>query len=476
MSLWLCLRFEQLPLQALRPDTQGCEGQLLPVVVLEKQRVVRACDQAAALGVRPDMGTATVRALAEDVRLLERDPQQEQNCLQQLCCWAYSITPTLYSWRQDCLLLEIGGCLNLFRGLQPLLDRIDTDLSLRGFSYCQGLAPTPKAAWLLSHRDDDNQQDPLEQRLAPLPLKLLDDFPRQTDALAKAGLWQFGDILDLSQQALGRRCGKAFTLFMQQVLGTHYDERPDFQPPQTFSDHYWFGYEVKANQELLPAMQMLLQSLCQFLRNAQLQCQQLEWQLFGIQRQMSRLQVRCSSSQADWQEWYRLTELKIEQLQLKTGVEGLALHCESLSAGHYNSDDLFNNHGQHEPLHSLLDRLHNRLGLQAVHKIACRDEHLPEYASYSSYQVAQASSLTKETTQRRPFWLMPAPQPLGQQRQQLNWNGPLQLLAGPERIEDNWWMEAISRDYYIAQNPAGQLYWVYRDRLEKQWFIQGVFA
>ena len=68
MSLWLCLRFDQLPLQCL----SRCEQQ--PVVVLEAHRVLRANDCATALGIREDMGTATVRALAGDepLRLLER--------------------------------------------------------------------------------------------------------------------------------------------------------------------------------------------------------------------------------------------------------------------------------------------------------------------------------------------------------------------------------------------------------------------
>jgi hypothetical protein len=44
----------------------------------------------------------------------------------------------------------------------------------------RGLAPTPKSAWLLSFTDDQRAADihlPLPERLAPLPLKLLDDFP-----------------------------------------------------------------------------------------------------------------------------------------------------------------------------------------------------------------------------------------------------------------------------------------------------------
>ena len=91
MSLWLCLRFDQLPLQCLNRSEE------LPVVVLARQRVLRANDCAAALGIREGMGSATVRALVGDepVQLLERDPDAEHRCLQQLCCWAYSVTPTL---------------------------------------------------------------------------------------------------------------------------------------------------------------------------------------------------------------------------------------------------------------------------------------------------------------------------------------------------------------------------------------------
>ena len=89
MSLWLCLRFEQLPLQCLSQS----EDQ--PIAVMEQQRVVRVNDCGAALGISQGMGTATLRALADTlpVQLLERDRDAEQRCLQQLCCWAYSITP-----------------------------------------------------------------------------------------------------------------------------------------------------------------------------------------------------------------------------------------------------------------------------------------------------------------------------------------------------------------------------------------------
>ena len=71
---------------------------------------------------------------------------------------------------------------------------------------------------------------------------------------------------------------------------------------------------------------------------------------------------------------------------------------------------------------------------------------------------------------------MPQPKPLRQHGGQLYWHGALTLVYGPERIEDNWWQEAVSRDYYITRNSGGEHYWVFRDRLASQWYIHGVFA
>jgi protein ImuB len=479
VSLWLCLRFDQLPLQCLN----RCEQQ--PIVVLAAQRVLHANDCATALGIRQGMGTATVRALAGDepVRLLERDEQAEQRCLQQLCCWAYGITPTLCTWQADCLQLEIGGCLGLFQGLDALLLEVTSGISSRGYSVRYALAPTPKAAWLLSFAALDTAmaiQQPLEERLAPLPLNLLAQFASTVDSLRRAGLHTLGDVLRLPPAALGRRCGREFTHFLQLLLGQREDLQVDYHPPAAFNDEHWFGYEVKTNDELLPAVQRLLQSLCRFLRNTQLQTSEITWQLVGVDHTLQEVCVRSSSGHGDWANWYQLSRIRFERLQLRGSVEGLALSCGQLRPGQQDSIDLFRPRNQRESLASLLDRLCNRLGLQAVEKVGCRDEHLPEFAllvsgDHSDDHGGDEHGSTTHCAQR-PFWLLPQPQALRQHGEQLYWNGVLQLLYGPERIEDNWWREAVSRDYYIAVDSGGQRYWVFRDRLARQWYIHGVFA
>lgn len=476
MSLWLCLRFDQLPLQ--------CQtlSEARPIVVLERQRALRVNDCALGLGLRTGMTTATLRALATPhaLQLLERDRAAEQRCLEQLCCWAYGITPSLQPWREDCLVLEIGGCLTLFQGLEALLERIHGGLDCRGYRARTGLAPTRGAAWLLSFADNAGPtltEETLRQALEPLPLALLeDDFPPQVAALHRAGLETLGAVLALPKAALGRRCGPELVLLLDRILGREADPQADFQPPPRFTDQHWFGYEVKTNTELLPAVQQLLQTLCRFLRHTQLQTGEIEWQLVGLDHQLRYMRVRSSVCHSDWSSWYQLTRLQLEQLQLQGGVEGLMLECPRLSPGHSTSIDLFSSHGQSEPLEALLDRLRGRLGRQAIARVGCRDEHLPELALHTNHDHPGVTHCGDNGDLQRPFWLMPQPQPLSQYQEQLYWRGPLQLTAGPERIEDNWWQTPVSRDYYIARAPAGQYYWIFRDRLGQGWYIHGLFA
>ncbi|MDP5064250.1 MAG: DNA polymerase Y family protein [Haliea sp.] len=475
VSLWLCLRFPQLPLQCQTLD------ETQPIVVLEQQRVLRANDCASAMGVHIGMAAAGVRALAAELplQLRARDTAAEQHCLQQLCCWAYGISPRLYIWQEDCLQLEIGSCLTLHRGLNTLLRTVRHGIEMRGYRVDTGLAPTPKAAWLLSfHAEGSDTDNPeaWQEHIAGLPLALLQEFPKAVTALERAGLRYFSDILTLPEAALAKRCGQGLVHYLRQMLGRATDLEPDYQPPQQFSDQYWFGYEAKTTAELLPAVEQLLQSLCGFLRQTQLQSGQIDWQLLSADRQKQHLQVRSSSRHSDWATWYQLTRLQLDRLTLRSGVEGLVLECKELLAGHSAAIDLFSPRNQREPLHALLDRLRSRLGLQAIHTISCRDEHLPELAVYLSTEPSAQPTAVPPGAQR-PFWLLPEPQPLARKENgALYWYGQLQLVRGPERIEDRWWQEPVSRDYYIARGHGGQYYWLFHDRRQRCWYLHGLFA
>jgi len=477
MSLWLYLRFPQLPLEC-HPRQQEC-----PVVVIERQRVIALNEEAQSAGLKLGQSTATVRAIVDTshLQLLERDLSQETRALERLECWAYSITPTLERWQNEGLQLEVGRCLKLHGGLKKLFNSIQTDLEQRGFTVRPGLAPNRSAAWLLSHWEQSflyPSDQNLRQRLDQIPLHLLrkaqaNQFVNAIAGLEKAGIQTLGEILSMPASALGRRCGSTFQKWLSAVTATSDTVTQDFHPPHRFYDCLWFGFEIHNQIELYPAMQQLLQALARFSRTTQHQPTHIEWQMLRMRGTNDLFEVRSSEAHGDAELWFELSRLSLEQYSLGADIEGLALNVHQLHAQHTAAADLFGEAHNREPLHNLVDRLRSRLGLQAINQIALREAHLPEYSQYLSQDVTPLQpSLAKQA--QRPFWLFDEPHPIRLKDNVLHWNGVLTLLLGPERLEDNWWQKPASRDYYIAQTQTGQPIWIFEDRYSKQWYVQGI--
>jgi protein ImuB len=473
MTLWLCLRFHQLPLQAL------CKEERHPVVITAKQRVVACNDAAAEHGVVAGQPASTAHALLaeQQAHWIERVPEREQETLGGLLGWSYSFSPTVQRWRDNCLLLEVGGCLTLFGGLQPLLQQIQHELTRRGFSVQPGIAETRQAAWLLSYAPHPLATDPssaLETRLGNLPLALLDEFEDQVSRLGKAGIRDFAQLLALPASALKRRSSADFRRWLDELMGHRQEPVPDYHPPAHFEDALWFGFEIRQQDELYPAMAELLHTLCDFMRHTQLATQCIHWRLLRMQGGSDDFEVRSSSAGHQPQRWLELSKLRLESRAISRDIEGLALQVSELSPQQQATEDLFTDGRSQESLQALIDRLRNRLGLQAIRHIVSRPEHLPEHCI-----GATTESPTTEPAQpaaaQRPFWLLAQPQPIQQRGASLFWNGPLEIVHGPERIEDGWWRSPVSRDYYIAQREDEEPVWIFQDRHSGRWYLQGLF-
>jgi len=150
----------------------------------------------------------------------------------------------------------------------------------------------------------------------------------------------------------------------------------------------------------------------------------------------------------------------------------------------------------------LAQTLHARLGSEGVFQLQSVSDHRPEHA-YRQLPLGpgtpQAAPVAP-TPAQRPLLILPTPLPLptprqaeGESRQDPQptspsttlprYAGPLELLAGPERIEAGWWdlatpgRTSVHRDYFVARNRQGQTLWIYREMAAPQrWFLQGYFA
>lgn len=480
MRLWLCLRLDELSVQSL---VQGLP-QRRPgaIAIIERQRIHAVNAAASLLGLEPAMDLRSARAITGDepLQVLERDRAAETRALEALCCWAYGITPDLCSWRGDCLLLEVGGSLRLFGGIEAILRHCDRGLACRGYTAAKGLASTALAAWALSFEDDAlalDTQRPLPERLATVPLQRLSALEPAFDALQRSGLQQLGQLLDLPAAALRKRCGHDAAIILEQLLSASDPLEAIFSPPACFFDSHPLGYALSDYQELTPALEALLQSLQAYLRQRQLQTRTITWHFIGYGSYREILELSASSEHNQWQDWLRLTRLRLEQQPFREAVEIVQLRCEGLENTTADSGSLFADPGQREPRERIVDVLSTRLGPQCVSHLHCRDAHLPEHscAVASAVETPQAPPAEPVSAQR-PFWLLPAPELLRESNGRLMyWGNPLTSVYGPERIEDGWWDKPVSRDYFVAQNPQGQRFWIFFERRQQQWFLHGIF-
>jgi protein ImuB len=123
-----------------------------------------------------------------------------------------------------------------------------------------------------------------------------------------------------------------------------------------------------------------------------------------------------------------------------------------------------------------LERLRARLGADAVTGLAVQADHRPERAWRGTEPGAGTAAEAPQGP--RPLWLLAPPQRLELRGDKPCWHGPLELLAGPERIESGWWDDAeAARDYFVAAAPGRELLWIFREHQPPHaWFVHGVFG
>ncbi|CAE6820625.1 hypothetical protein R69888_06089 [Paraburkholderia haematera] len=80
-------------------------------------------------------------------------------------------------------------------------------------------------------------------------------------------------------------------------------------------------------------------------------------------------------------------------------------------------------------------------------------------------------------SQPRPVWMLDKPLRLMMRDQRPIYRRPLKMLTRTERIEAGWWDgNRVERDYYVAADDRGHMFWVYRERFSGEWYLQGLFG
>jgi protein ImuB len=509
--LWLAIHLPRFAVEihAARP----------PAVTVTRGRVVAADGAAEAAGILPGMRLSSALGLAPRLTVCEPDPRHQAAALEVLACWAGSFTPQVSLAPPDELLLEIGGCLRLFGGLEALFARIAAGCEEQAYTFRLGLAPTPLAAqWLArgfvgaarvfgpqSLRDSPpggqasvlgrpggtcsgrergfagatNGSRPggrsYEQSLAALPVRVLQLGTAAEQRLAVLGLKQIGQLLDLPQAGLARRFGPELPLQLARALGAVPDPRPAFVFPERFAQRLELPAKVERADMLLFAARRLVLALAGWLHARAAGLRECVLVLLHEDAPPTRLTLGFAGPTRDPERLARVLRERLERLVLTAPVHELRLEADDPEDLPGTTAGLFGAAGS-AAIAPVVERLRARLGQEAVHGLAVVAEHRPERATRA---VDWPLSAAPAPAPPRPLGLLPTPRALAEKDGAPWREGRLRLLTRAERIESGWWdggegQGDLARDYFVALSEEGEWLWIFRD--QNGWWLHGIFA
>ncbi len=483
---WLAIYLPYLPMESLAPEA----GQW-PLAIMSRQGarqcVLQANSAAVAAGVSSGMTGAAARALCTDLRLRARNKLGEQAALEGAAAWAGHFTSQVSLDPPWGLLLELGGSLRLFGGVDALLSEVRRSLCDLGYTARVCLAPTPAAAMLLaksSRQQLVRERLLLSEALAPVPLSWLPFVqPSEMEGLRAAGLRTLGDLMKLSSAALGRRLGATFTDYLERLFGHSPDPRPLFRQPKQFCRRLELPAEVCSRSALRFAFRRLILELTGFLSVQQAATQCLEWLLVDAQGSETRFRLGLLEPSRDADHLQEMMLERLERVTLKAPVREVGLLVAQTQVVPNSTRSLLQDQNASGRVsHLLLERLRTRLGDDVVCSVSLVPDHRPEYAwcrCAPEHALRQGAAPQVHGANRapRPLWLLPEPKPLAVHCG-WPWRGArLQLGSERERLETGWWDgRSVSRDYFLALGADGERLWVYRELGEgDHWFLHGFF-
>jgi protein ImuB len=479
--LWVALHFPRLALEALSRGRALPESERMPLAVADANRVI-ACDlQAEALGVRPGMGLAAAWAFVPQLSVWPYSQVSERAALEGIAAWMCRFTPRVSLQPPHGVLAEIEGSLRLFRGVAALLERIRAGIEQMGFATTLAVAPTVRSAWWLASAGRESlilDHAALEAALAALPVAVACDGPGALDLLRNIGITTIGELRSLPREGVARRFGQALLDGLEQALGEASEPRDFFAPPLRFAAKLELPGEVADAEGVLFAARRLLVQLEGLLAAHQAGVRRFQLMLLHRESRPDVLAVGLASPGRETERFVQLLRERLSMYALVEPVEAIRIEAKDFVPLHNHTVDLFGGpQSENESWARLVERLRARLGSGAVHGLGLCPEHRPERA-WRPLAPGEQPLPVGGSTGARPLWLVEPPRRLKENRGVPHDSGPLELLAGPERIESGWWDGGeIARDYFIARTSSAALFWVYRERgAAGAWYLHGVFA
>jgi protein ImuB len=421
-------------------------------------------------------------------------PSDDQ--LRGLANWALQFTPRV-AIADEAVVMEVDASTRLFNGRRALRDRVVQESAELGVTSV-AWATTSLAAIAFARAGKENGiRGVLADLLDPLPMDTLTAVGPHRVTLMQLGCRTLGNIRALPRGGISRRFDKELLGALDRAYGL----RPEAHIWVTIPDVFKARLELMSRVELAPALlfgaRRLLLQLCGWLaaRHSGTTAFAMRWKHDSFKpRDVAdggELVVRTAAPMRDLEHLCRLLAENLAKVELLAPAGELELEALDVHALDEQSASLLpDTVHKGESLNLLLERIAARLGPERVLRPALREDHRLEWMQH--WQPSPAPLPKKQARQSRfphPTMLFPEPLRLAMRDERPQYQGPLQMLIGPHRVEGGWWdrVEAdgeqqtrlVVRDYWVALSEHAGPLLVFQERLAEdrtRWFLQGSYS
>ena len=425
--------------------------------------------------------------------------------------WALQFTPHVAQVGRA-LVLEVSASERLFGGREPMLSTMLAAAQPVGpLRHAQ--AATSLLALALLQLDA-----PASCKPDDLPLTTLAEAQAHLPTLERIGCRRWGDLRALPRGGVVRRFGAPLLDALDRAYGLQPEVYPWLVLPEVFDMPLELAAQVETAPALLFAARRLLGQLQIWLRARRrgILALELAWEMDARRNTAThgQLVLRTAEATLDMQHLQRLLGEQLARTTLPAPV--LYLRMRSLETAPLAGESaslLPDALRAGDSLQHLFERLAARLGPEQVLRAVSRDDHRPEHmqAWLAASPAAPAGPAPASGRKRKPrnalvsyappaaelypTWLLVPPLRLAVRQDRPIYQGPLALLAGPQRLEAGWWGdgtpeghgELALRDYFLARSEQAGLLWIYRERLLAGqqgtgqlaggcWYLQGLYG
>jgi protein ImuB len=345
---------------------------------------------AAAAGLAAGMPLADALSFLPGLATSLAQPEEDTVALRRLAEWSGRYSPWTAPDGADGVRIEITGSAHLWGGEEALAADLMAWLGRQGITGRVAIADTLGAVWASARfaevRDSIIILPRGKQRaaLAPLPVDALRLDPAVAQGLRQVGLKRIGDLYAMPRDALAQRFGEAVAQRLDQALG----ETPEPLSPLSEAPNrrvrLSFAEPITEPADLLLATERLTADLVLRLARERTGARRLDLGFHRVDGGVERIRLGTARPSRDPRHIARLFKEKLDTVDPGLGVEDMILAAFAVEPlppeqiGFAGSSIEGDAGGGIAPL---LDRLGNRLGLDALSRLEPRESYIPERAS-----------------------------------------------------------------------------------------------